>query len=115
MGLHISFTANITYKNFSALDVVRYVPLDRLLLETDSPYIPPRQFRKQRNEPALVVHVAEKLAEIHGKSLTEIAAITTENTRRLFPFAGGFGNIDYRLSSPGVVCFGLRYFGPTDL
>lgn len=84
MGLHISFTANITYQNFSALDVVRYVPLDRLLLETDSPYIPPRQFRKQRNEPAHVVHVAEKLAEIHGKSVAEIAAITTENTRRLF-------------------------------
>ncbi|NIV03282.1 hydrolase TatD, partial [Candidatus Saccharibacteria bacterium] len=58
MGLHISFTANITYKNFRRLDVVQTVPLDRILLETDSPYMAPEPHRKKRNEPAYVTYVA---------------------------------------------------------
>lgn len=84
MGLHISFTADITFPNFSRREVVKFVPLDRLLLETDSPFIPPAPLRKQRNEPANVVYVAEKLAEIHALPREKIARITTENARRLF-------------------------------
>ncbi len=84
MGLHISFTANITHKGFRREDVLRYVPLDRVMIETDSPFIAPEQFRKQRNEPAYVVYVAEKLARVHGLSVAEIAAITTRNARNFF-------------------------------
>jgi TatD DNase family protein len=84
MGLHISFTADITYKNFSRTGVVKLVPLDRLLLETDSPFITPANFPEKRNEPANVVYVAEKLAEVHAMPLEKIARITTENARRLF-------------------------------
>lgn len=83
MNLHISFTANITYKNFD-LDVVRYVPLDKILLETDSPYMAPKEMRKKRNEPAYVTHVAQKLSEIHKISYEEICQITTDNACRLF-------------------------------
>jgi len=83
MDLHISFTANITYKNFD-LDVVKYVPLDKILLETDSPYMAPKEMRKKRNEPAFVTHVAQKLAEIHQIPFEEICRITTKNAVRLF-------------------------------
>lgn len=84
MGLHISFTADITHKNFPRTDVVKFVPLDRLLLETDSPFIVPANFSGKRNEPANVLYVAEKLAEIRGIPVEEIARITTENACRLF-------------------------------
>ncbi|MFQ5584636.1 MAG: TatD family hydrolase, partial [Calditrichia bacterium] len=84
MGLHISFTGNITYPDYKMLDVLKYIPLDRILLETDSPYMPPEPFRKQRNEPAYVTYVAEKLAEVYHKAVPEIAEITTENAQRLF-------------------------------
>ena len=83
MGLHISFTANITYKNVDPA-VVEYVPLNRLMIETDSPYISPAQFRKKRNEPANVTFVAQRLAEIRKLSVDEIARVTTENARRFF-------------------------------
>lgn len=84
MGLHISFTANITHKNFPHLDVVKMVPLDRLLIETDSPFIAPAGVDERRNEPANVVYVAEKLAQIHDRTIEDIAEITTKNARRLF-------------------------------
>lgn len=84
MGLHISFTANITFRNFRAIDVIRCVPLERLLLETDSPYIAPAGTSEKRNEPANVIRVAEKIAEIYRLPREEIARITTENARRLF-------------------------------
>lgn len=86
MGLHISYTGNITYQDFRKLQVVKFIPLDRILLETDSPYMTPEPHRKKRNEPAYVTLVAEKLAELHEKPVDEIARITTNNAERLFGF-----------------------------
>lgn len=83
MGLHISFTASITYPSFDE-NVARIVPLDRTMIETDSPYIAPAKSKKKRNEPANVLAVAQKLAEIHQLPVAEIARITTENARRFF-------------------------------
>lgn len=84
MGLHISYTGNITYPDFRKINVVKFIPLDRILLETDSPYMTPEAFRKKRNEPAYVPYVAEKLASLHNKPVDEIAQITTGNAKRLF-------------------------------
>lgn len=86
MGLHISFTANITYPNFQYPQTLAYVPLDKVLLETDAPYMAPVGGRKKRNEPANVLEVARQLAKIHQKPFEEICRITTENARRLFNF-----------------------------
>lgn len=86
MGLHISYTGNITYRDFRKLDVVKFIPLDRILLETDSPYMTPEPFRKKRNEPAYVTYVAQKLADLHGTPVDEIARITTDNAESLFGF-----------------------------
>lgn len=84
MGLYISYTGNITYHDFRKPDVVKFIPLDRILLETDSPYMTPEPHRKKRNEPAYVPYVAEKLASLYNKSVDEIARITTDNAKRLF-------------------------------
>jgi len=85
MGLYISIAGIVTFKNADDLrDAVLYVPLDRLLIETDSPYLAPIPFRGQTNEPALVEHVARKIAEIKGVSFEEVARVTTENFYRLF-------------------------------
>jgi TatD DNase family protein len=65
-------------------DIAKTVPLDRILVETDSPYLTPVPHRGKRNEPAYVRHVAEKLAEIHGISVTEVEETTTQNTKQLF-------------------------------
>jgi TatD DNase family protein len=85
MGLHISFAGMLTYKNAAALrEVAAKVPLERLLVETDSPYLAPVPMRGRRNEPAFVVHTATCLATLHGLGLEELAAQTTANARRLF-------------------------------
>jgi TatD DNase family protein len=87
MGLHLSFAGMITFTN-KALDPLRNVaaqtPLDRLLVETDSPYLTPHPFRGKLNEPARVALTAAKLAEIRGLSPAELAMITTRNARALF-------------------------------
>lgn len=83
-GLYISFTGVITFKNFSRQHVVKAVPLDRLLLETDSPFLTPAPHRGKRNEPAFVKYIAEKLAEIHHISFEEISQRTTANAAELF-------------------------------
>lgn len=88
LGLHISFSGILTFRNADALrDVARIVPLDRLLIETDSPYLAPVPHRGKPNEPAYVVHVAEALAAVRGLPVEEIAAITASNARRLFGLA----------------------------
>jgi TatD DNase family protein len=85
MGLFISFAGMLTYKNAQALrNVAAKVPLERLLVETDSPYLAPVPHRGQRNEPAYVVHTANILAEALGVPLSVIAEHTTRNARTLF-------------------------------
>jgi TatD DNase family protein len=85
LGFFVSFTCNITYKNAHTLrDLVRGVPLERLLLETDAPFLPPQEFRGRRNEPAYVKHLANQIAEIKGISFDEVARVTTENAKIFF-------------------------------
>lgn len=85
LGFHISFSGIVTFKNATQLkEVARSVPLDRLLVETDSPYLAPVPHRGKRNEPAFVRHVAEYLAELRGESFEALADATTRNFRRLF-------------------------------
>lgn len=88
MGFHIGFTGIVTFRNADALrEVVRRVPLDRILLETDSPYLAPVPYRGKRNEPSFLPRVAEAVAALHGVSPEEVAARALENTRRCFGLA----------------------------
>jgi TatD DNase family protein len=92
MGLYLSFAGMLTYKNAAPLrQVAAQVPRDRLLVETDSPYLSPVPLRGKRNEPAHVIHTARCLAELHGMSLEAMAAQTTDNARRLFGLSGSSG------------------------
>ena len=85
MGYMISFSGILTFRNAADLrDVASFVPMDRLLVETDSPYLAPVPHRGKTNTPAYVRHVAELLSGIKGVSLEKIAQATTENTDRLF-------------------------------
>jgi TatD DNase family protein len=89
LGMFISFSGMLTYKKNDALrDAARQVPLDRVLLETDAPYLAPAPKRGKRNEPAFVRHAAAWLAEVHRLTLDEIARITTHNARTLFRLSG---------------------------
>jgi TatD DNase family protein len=85
MGLHISFAGMLTFKNNEALrKTALQVPLDRLLVETDSPYLAPVPFRGKRNEPAYVVHTATCISEVLGIGLDVLTERTTANARKLF-------------------------------
>lgn len=85
LGLHFSLSGMLTFKANDALRaVVREIPLDRLLVETDCPYLAPQAVRGKRNEPAFTVHTAAVLAQVKGVTVAEIAAITTRNAERLF-------------------------------
>lgn len=85
MGFYISFSGIVTFRNARDLkEVARQVPLDRLLVETDSPYLAPVPFRGKTNQPGWVRHVAEELATLQGRPFSEIALKTTENFYRLF-------------------------------
>ncbi|HQU16322.1 MAG: TatD family deoxyribonuclease [Chromatiales bacterium 21-64-14] len=84
LNLHISFSGIVTFKNAIPLkEVARQVPLDRMLVETDCPYLAPVPFRGRPNQPGYVRHVAEHIAELRGVSLTTIAESTTRNFQRL--------------------------------
>lgn len=86
LGFHVSFSGIITFKKADAVrDAARLVPLERLLIETDSPYLAPVPHRGKRNEPALVVHVAEALAAIKGVPVATLVDAVTMNFERLFP------------------------------
>jgi TatD DNase family protein len=85
LGLHISFTGILTFKNSGALrDIAKDLPADRIMVETDAPYLAPGPYRGKRNEPSYVVETARVLAETRGVSADEIARQTTENFFRLF-------------------------------
>ncbi len=85
MGFYLSFNGIVTFKNAKEVqEVAKKVPLERVLLETDSPYLTPEPYRGKRNEPAYVEYVARKIAELKGVSVEEVAEITTNNARRLF-------------------------------
>ena len=85
IGAYVSFSGILTYKNAENLrTVAAEVPMDRLLVETDSPYLAPMPFRGKRNEPAFVVHTAALVAELRGAEPAEFARQTTANFHRLF-------------------------------
>ena len=85
-GFHISFTGNITYKKSGLGPISQSIPLDKLLLETDSPFLAPVPERGKRNEPANVRYIAEQHANQRGQSFEKICKATTENAHRLFKF-----------------------------
>lgn len=88
LGFHISFSGIVTFKNAQSLkEVAKRVPLDRLLVETDSPYLAPVPFRGKTNRPGLVRYVAEEVARLKGISLEDLATATTRNFFRLFSAA----------------------------
>jgi TatD DNase family protein len=94
LGLFVSFAGNVTYTNkkFESLHAAaRTIPADRLLIETDSPYLTPMPHRGKvsRNEPAHVIHTAEFLARLRGETVEQLAAATTANARRLFQLPEG--------------------------
>ena len=86
LGFYLSFSGVLTFKNATMLrDIAKTVPLDRLMVETDCPYLAPVPYRGKRNEPAYVQYVAETLAEIRGNgSVESVARATVENTKRVF-------------------------------
>ena len=84
-GWYIGFTGVLTFKNArKAVEVASAIPLDRIVLETDCPYMSPEPFRGKRNDPGKLYRMAEKLAELRGLSLEEIHTITMENGKRLY-------------------------------
>ena len=84
MGYYISFSGNITFKNAKSEPCVSLVPLDKILIETDSPYLSPEPFRGKRNDSRNVKLVAQKIADIKGISLEEVAKITYENASKIY-------------------------------
>jgi TatD DNase family protein len=92
LGFFVSFAGIVTYPKATEIhEAAKLVPLDRLMAETDSPYLAPVPKRGKRNEPAFVVHTVERLATLRGQPLDEVAAATVENTRRVFDLPGLLG------------------------
>ena len=90
LGFYISFSGILTFKNAGELrEVARFVPLDRCLIETDSPYLAPVPHRGKTNSPAYVPFVAQQLAELKGETLEAIGRATSRNFERLFPVGRG--------------------------
>ena len=89
MGWYIGFTGVLTFKNArKAVETAAAIPLDRIVLETDCPFMAPEPFRGKRNDPGYLPKMAEKLAEIRGISVEEAVKITTENAKRLYRIEG---------------------------
>jgi TatD DNase family protein len=85
IGFYLSFSGILTFKKAEALqEVAKAVPLDRILIETDAPYLAPMPFRGKRNQPAYVPRIAAKIAELKGLPIIEVEAATTANFHRLF-------------------------------
>jgi len=84
-GWYIGFTGVLTFKNArKAVETAKTIPIERIVLETDCPYMSPEPYRGRRNDPGRLIHMAEKLAEIRNLPLEEIIKITTENAKRLY-------------------------------
>jgi TatD DNase family protein len=89
MNFYIGVTGPVTYKNASGRkEVIAQLPLDRILIETDSPFLAPDPKRGKRNEPAYVAFITDKIAEIHSTTREQVAAITSSNAARLFSWGG---------------------------
>lgn len=84
MGFYISFAGNLTYKNSDLPEVAKEIPLDRLLIETDAPFMSPMPYRSKENEPSRVKYVADKLADCKGVSYETIELVTQNNAEKLF-------------------------------
>ena len=84
MGFHLGLGGVLTYKNAGVAEAIKEIPMEWLVLETDAPYLSPVPYRGKRNEPAYMIEVAKKLAEIKGMPLHEIAAITSRNAEGIF-------------------------------
>ena len=96
MNFYISFSGIVTFRTAETLrEVAKQVPADRLLIETDSPYLAPVPFRGKTNEPAFVRHVAERVAQVRGESVDAIAEQTTRNFFRLFKIPGPSRDADH--------------------
>lgn len=101
MGFCISLAGPVTFRKAEGLrDLARVVPDDYLLIETDAPYLTPEPFRGKRNEPAYLVYTAQRVAEVRGVSLEDVARITTLNARRLFRIG--------QLSDEGEIAYQIR-------
>ncbi len=87
LGCYVSFSGMITFRNWGMDEAIRAVPLDRILLETDAPYLAPAPFRGQRNEPAFVRRVAEQIAQVRSLDVAEVIEATGRNAARLFGLA----------------------------
>ena len=87
LGFCLGIGGVVTFKNSNLPEVLRQIPLDNLVLETDSPYLAPMPYRGKRNESSYIPYIAAKLSDIYGLSVADIAEATSKNTRRVFKFA----------------------------
>jgi TatD DNase family protein len=91
MNFYIGVTGPVTYKNAEEKrNIIRQIPITRLLIETDAPFLTPVPHRGRRNEPAFVTYIADKIAEIHGTTREQVASITSQNATRLFGWEAEF-------------------------
>ena len=84
MGFHLGLGGVLTYKNAAVAEAIKEIPMSHLVLETDAPYLSPVPYRGKTNEPAFMIEVAKKLADIKNIPLQEVAAITTNNAKEVF-------------------------------
>ena len=86
MGFYLGFDGPLTYKKNDRVGIVAGVPLERMLIETDAPFLTPQKYRGKRNEPAYVLEVAEAVALSSGHDIEEVISVTDQNARDLFGF-----------------------------
>ena len=97
MGFFVSISGIVTFKKATALqEAVKKIPLDKLLIETDCPYLAPEPFRGKRNEPAYVVHTAQKIANLKGTTVEEVGTQSTKNAIKTFNLLNYLLNYLYR-------------------